>query len=103
MGTYTWREPTTSNMRSAIQAHLKRLGRYSGPVDGIWGSNTVRGIQYSCQLAGLGVTVDGIPGPQTANGVVSYGSWSSDWPNVNGEYSLQDSHWTAFYNRLSNV
>ena len=42
---------------------MTRLGYYSGPIDGIYGAGTVAGVE-AMQKA-LGVTADGIYGPET--------------------------------------
>jgi peptidoglycan hydrolase-like protein with peptidoglycan-binding domain len=46
-----------------LQRVMTRLGYYSGPIDGIYGSGTTAGVE-AMQNA-LGVTADGIYGPET--------------------------------------
>jgi peptidoglycan hydrolase-like protein with peptidoglycan-binding domain len=48
---------------SELQRVMTRLGYYSGPIDGIYGAGTVAGVE-AMQKA-LGVTADGIYGPET--------------------------------------
>ena len=52
MGAYTWREPTTLALRKQVQQALKDVGRYSGPADGAWGPNTIKGIQNRLRRLG---------------------------------------------------
>ena len=60
-----------------IQTKLKRWGYYSGSVDGIYGTQTVRAVKYFQRKNGL--TADGIAGPATlkAMGITSSSSSSS--------------------------
>ena len=46
-----------------LQRVMTRLGYYTGPIDGIYGTGTVAGVE-AMQKA-LGVTADGIYGPET--------------------------------------
>nr|WP_225752077.1 peptidoglycan-binding protein [Pseudoclavibacter sp. Marseille-Q3772] len=93
---YKWAEPP-QNIRFAIQAALKALGRYSGPVDGAWGPETIKGIQRTIQArAGYTGPIDGAVGKNTVIGVITYAynwrytasihayePWSSLFTNTN--------------------
>jgi len=46
-----------------LQRVMTRLGYYSGPIGGIYGQGTTEGVKTMQQA--LGVTVDGIYGPET--------------------------------------
>jgi peptidoglycan hydrolase-like protein with peptidoglycan-binding domain len=46
-----------------LQQVMTTLGYYSGPIDGIYGDATTEGVE--AMQEDLGVTVDGIYGPQT--------------------------------------
>lgn len=61
---------------SQIQTKLKRWGYYTGNVDGIFGSLTLKAVRWFQQKNGL--QVDGIAGPQTlaAMGIMSTSSSS---------------------------
>lgn len=101
MAALVWVEPDNWVIRTQIQQQLKRLNRYSGPADGAWGPNTIRGIQYSCKLAGAQVTVDGIPGPETSRGVEWYATGKNlSWPVG---YPMSVTLWHQFLNRLASV
>lgn len=45
--------------KKAIQQYLKDRGRYSGPVDGIWGKFTYMGIQLTLRNVGYTGPIDG--------------------------------------------
>ncbi|MFD2757123.1 hypothetical protein [Gulosibacter faecalis] len=74
-GGYRWAEPDFATRRS-IQAALKKVGRYpkSSPVDGIWGPNTIKGIQTTIKPPRAGYTgpVDGAVGRNTVKYVHEY-------------------------------
>lgn len=74
----TWAfNPPSAAVQKRIQAALKKRGRYSGPVDGVWGVNSRKGIQATAKLGG-GYTgpVDGIPGRNTCLAIQRYArSW----------------------------
>lgn len=56
---------TTATQRD-LQRALTKLGLYSGPVDGVFGENSVKGMQrllISQGLLATYYTVDGVPGP----------------------------------------
>lgn len=50
---------------TAIQTKLKRWGYYSGSIDGVFGSGTLKAVKLFQQKNGL--TVDGIAGEKTLN------------------------------------
>ena len=62
-----------------IQAALKARGRYSGPVDGIPGVNTHKGVQLTCKNVGYTGPIDGIPGPNTCHYVQVYAARFGDY------------------------
>ncbi|WP_282824499.1 hypothetical protein [Gulosibacter sediminis] len=64
-----WKEPTTKARRKAIQTSLKVRGLYSGPADGAWGPNTIRGIQLAVRDFYSG-PADGAVGQNTCWGVL---------------------------------
>ena len=87
-----WAFNTPDFRRQArVQAALKGMGRYSGPVDGIWGSNTIKGIQVTAGQAGYTGPVDGIPGPSTCHFVQVYaarfGDYTGPVDSILGPYS----------------
>lgn len=58
-GGYHYYDPTGEVARR-IQAALKRRGRYAGPVDGIFGPATRRGIQITLRNVGYTGPIDGV-------------------------------------------
>lgn len=50
----------TGQVAANIQQHLKNRGRYSGPVDGIWGPETRKGVQRTIKNVGYDGPIDGI-------------------------------------------
>lgn len=69
---YKWAEPGVT-LRRQIQQALQDLGRYSGPVDGAWGPNTIKGIQSSIARAGVySGPIDGAVGANTVVGAIRY-------------------------------
>ena len=56
-----------------LQRVMTRLGYYTGPIDGIYGSGTVEGVK-KMQTA-LGVTSDGIYGPETNDALKNKGRY----------------------------
>jgi hypothetical protein len=64
--------PSTAVQR-LIQEELTRHGRYSGPVDGAWGRESVRGIQSTLRAARLYFgPADGRPGGNTCLAVQKF-------------------------------
>lgn len=92
--------PTTAQWRT-IQTWLKRLGRYTGPVDGIPGPNTWKGIQTTVKKYGYYTgPVDGIPGINTYKGIQSYarygGGYGGPIDGIPGPNT-----WAGFIHRLT--
>ena len=84
-----------------IQAWLRKLGRYGGPVDGVPGQNTWKGIQQTVAKYGYySGPIDGVPGKNTAKGMQSYarngGGYTGPIDGVLGPNS-----WAGFVKRLS--
>lgn len=83
---YRWGEPTSSSVRATIQQRLENAGLYSGPADGAWGANTVKGIMQALKNKGYySGPVDGIPGSATVTGV---GNYACNWAGaVDADYA----------------
>jgi len=64
--------PPSRDLQARIQRALKARGRYNGPDDGIWGPNTIKGIQITAANVGYTGGADGIPGPNTCYYVQLY-------------------------------
>lgn len=83
------------NTARRIQKALKYRGRYNGPVDGVFGPNTIRGIQLSIHNVGYRGKIDGIPGPQTCYYIQKYAQQFGDYrgpvDRVLGDYT-----WAGF-------
>lgn len=62
-----------------VQAALAARGRYDGPVDGVWGENSIKGIQITCANVGYTGPIDGIPGPNTCHYVQVYAKRFGDY------------------------
>jgi peptidoglycan hydrolase-like protein with peptidoglycan-binding domain len=56
-------EPPAGPAVAELQEVMTSLGYYSGPIDGIYGDATTEGVK--AMQEDLGVTVDGIYGPET--------------------------------------
>jgi spore cortex-lytic enzyme len=71
-----------------IQTKLKRWGYYSGNIDGIYGTQTVKAVKYFQRKNGL--TADGIAGPATlkAMGITTSSSTSSSTSSYNSNLNL---------------
>ena len=83
-----------------IQSWLKRLGRYSGPADGVPGVNTWKGIQQTVKLrAGYTGPVDGKPGVNTYKAMQRYAAGGGYTGPVDG--ILGPNSWAGFVRRLS--
>ena len=109
-----WEEPQSKGypnptLRHAIQDILKKLKRYSGPVDGVWGPNTIKAIQYTCSLPAAqtyGGPIDGAVGINTVYGVIEYArqrksSLRSLPKSLSSLYGSQkEQYWKTFYQRL---
>jgi peptidoglycan hydrolase-like protein with peptidoglycan-binding domain len=59
----TTAEPPAGPAVAELQQVMTTLGYYSGPIDGIYGDATTEGVK--AMQEDLGVTVDGIYGPET--------------------------------------
>ena len=59
----TWRLGSTGSQVRTIQTKLKNWGYYSGEVDGIYGTQTQRAVEYFQRKNGL--SADGVAGPAT--------------------------------------
>lgn len=102
-----WCEPVYARCAD-IQNHLKRLGYYSGPIDGVWGTNTVKGIQRVAQAKGqYSSGIDGIVGKGTVLGVgrtaaqqyASMHGWTTTWAVNADTYALNGNgswYWDYF-------
>ncbi|MET0402038.1 MAG: GH25 family lysozyme [Cystobacter sp.] len=55
-----------------VQKALRALGYYDGPTDGVPGLNTYKGLQLLAQDGGYAGPIDGIPGPHTYQGIQAY-------------------------------
>lgn len=71
--------PPAAAVQAQIQKALKARNRYSGPVDGVWGSNSVKGIQTTIRNVGYTGKVDGIAGPDTCYYVQKYAQKFGDY------------------------
>lgn len=73
--------PAASDAQAQIQEMLKAQGLYDGPVDGVFGPKSWRGVQtWLARYSLYGGAIDGIPGPNTYRGMQNYGK-------KNGNYS----------------
>ncbi|WP_282824510.1 peptidoglycan-binding domain-containing protein [Gulosibacter sediminis] len=108
MGAYTWREPTTLALRKQVQQALKDVGRYSGPADGAWGPNTIKGIQKSAAKVGYTGPIDGAVGVNTVRYSIDYAYKGSNWNSwyntssgrSNRMYYYPDRVWADFRKQL---
>lgn len=72
-------EPT-GPLAARVQAGLKKKGRYSGPVDGVFGVNTRKGVQMTCAAGGgYKGPIDGVPGEQTSYAIQRYAAAWGDY------------------------
>lgn len=79
---------STGSEVKKVQQKLKNWGYYSGSVDGIYGSQTKKAVEYFQRKNGL--SVDGIVGKQTFAALgINTGSSSSS-SSSNGNYSNAD-------------
>lgn len=88
--TWAWNAPD-STTQARIQQDLANRGRYSGPIDGVWGVNSIKGIQITCANVGYTGPIDGVPGPNTCHYVQVYaqkfGSYTGPIDSILGPYS----------------
>jgi hypothetical protein len=66
-----------TNTWKGVQTVISNRGFYTGPIDGIPGENTWKGVQRLAQLGGYTGPVDGYPGPYTYAGL---NTWLSQDP-----------------------
>lgn len=92
--TWAWNAPSATTQKR-VQTALAARGRYSGPKDGVWGLNSIKGIQTTCKNVGYTGPVDGQPGPSTCHYVQVYakkfGSYTGPVDSVLGPNS-----WSGF-------
>ena len=92
--TWAWNAPDSATQKR-IQQDLANRGRYSGPIDGDWGVNSVKGIQTTCANVGYTGPIDGVPGANTCHYVQVYakqfGSYTGPVDSVLGPNS-----WSGF-------
>ena len=73
----TWRLGSTGSQVRTIQTKLKNWGYYSGEVDGIYGTQTQRAVEYFQRKNGL--SADGVAGPATLKALgMQSGSGAAD-------------------------
>jgi hypothetical protein len=91
---WAWNAPDTATQKR-VQVALAARNRYSGPKDGQWGINSIKGIQTTCKNVGYSGPVDGKPGPNTCHYVQVYaqkfGSYQGPVDSVLGPNS-----WSGF-------
>ena len=92
--TWAWNAPDSTTQKR-IQQDLANRGRYSGPIDGVWGVNSIKGIQTTCANVGYTGPIDGVPGPNTCHYVQVYaqrfGSYTGPVDSILGPNS-----WNGF-------
>ena len=59
----SYRQGDSGSAVTTIQTKLKRWGYFDGPVDGVYGSKTIKAVRSFQQKNGL--TADGVAGPAT--------------------------------------
>jgi hypothetical protein len=98
-GGWAFNKPSAS-VQASIQAALKRRGRYSGPADGAWGGNSIKGIQLTARNVGYTGPIDGAPGAKLCYYVQVYakkfGGYRGPIDSVLGPAS-----WAAFAKGLA--
>lgn len=91
---WAWNAPDSATQKR-IQQDLADRGRYSGPIDGAWGVNSIKGIQTTCANVGYTGPIDGVPGANTCHYVQVYaqrfGSYTGPIDSVLGPNS-----WNGF-------
>jgi len=92
--TWAWNAPDSATQKR-IQQDLANRGRYSGPIDGDWGVNSIKGIQTTCANVGYTGPIDGVPGANTCHYVQVYakqfGSYTGPVDSILGPNS-----WSGF-------
>jgi hypothetical protein len=85
----------SSAVQARIQAALKARGRYTGPVDGVFGPNSIKGVQLTIRNVGYTGPVDGVLGPVGSRYIQTYaqrfGSYTGPVDGVLGPNS-----WAGF-------
>lgn len=85
----------SSDLQLRIQRDLSRRSRYSGKLDGAWGTLSIEGIQTTIRNVGYTGAIDGVPGPETCHFVQLYaqkfGSYGGPIDGLLGPVS-----WTCF-------
>ena len=81
----TYRQGSSGQTVVTIQTKLKNWGYYTGAVDGIYGSATVKAVKYFQQKNGL--TADGICGPATLK-ALGITTTSSSGSSQSGDVAL---------------
>ena len=71
--------PPAAPVQAAIQQALGNRGRYDGPVDGVWGPNSIKGIQVTAANVGYDGPIDGEPGPNLCYHVQVYAQRFGDY------------------------
>lgn len=91
---WAWNAPDSATQKR-IQQDLANRSRYSGPIDGDWGVNSIKGIQTTCANVGYTGPIDGVPGANTCHYVRVYaqkfGSYTGPVDSVLGPNS-----WNGF-------
>lgn len=75
---WSYWEPT-GKLAERVQQALKARGRYSGPVDGVFGVNTRKGVQLTIKNVGYAGPIDGIPGRETSYYIQEYARRFGDY------------------------
>lgn len=75
---WAFNRPNKATQRR-IQTALKKRKRYSGPEDGVWGVNSIKGIQTTIRNVGYTGPIDGIPGSNTCYYVQVYAAKYGDY------------------------
>lgn len=85
--------PPVASVQQRIQAALARRGRYAGPIDGVWGVESIKGIQRTCANVGYTGPIDGVPGANTCHYVQVYaarfGGYTGPIDSVLGPHSWE--------------
>lgn len=82
----------SSGTQARVQRALKNRARYSGPADGVFGTESIKGVQKTISQAGLySGPIDGVAGAATCLGVQEYaakfGSYTGPKDKILGENS----------------
>lgn len=64
--------PPAATVQKRIQDALRKRGRYTGTIDGVWGNLSVKGIQTTIHNVGYSGPIDGAPGKNTCHFVQVY-------------------------------